>query len=446
MTTPSNANVSGDIAKDQAAEAKVVSDEAQLATDTAAETTDLATTAADEAAPPVVTPPPVPVPGPPPAAPVLGKITVSGSSVTVPWIVPAGADGVDVYVDGIKVWSSNWQVPPIPTSTVLTSVAAGTRTVTATAYNSAGEGPQSAPQIITVAAAPAPVPTPTPTPTPTPVSTGKPLIGFYPNSGNTADAVALGKTLGVVAQGINVYTVGGDGWPGIASSVPWYDTNTANLRALFSVALCPNGQTCLDTLNNLATFTTLAKKLVSMGAANAIIRLGWEANGNYPWPGGTGGFAWTTSGGAAYVAAFRAVVAAMRAVAGQAFLFDFNMNYGDTNSIFQDGGGFAAWYPGNDVVDIISADGYDNGYPGSYQPNLEVVIKLAMAQGKPWGVGEYGISDANYQPTFLPNFAALILGQVSPYPAAFYHAYFNADTSVITSVPAAVAAYKLAFG
>lgn len=46
---------------------------------------------------------------------------------------------------------------------------------------------------------------------------------------------------------------------------------------------------------------------------------------------------------------------------------------------------YAAYYPGADKLDVLAADIYNNDYKQSYYEDL-----LALAEGKPIGIGESG--------------------------------------------------------
>lgn len=103
-----------------------------------------------------------------------------------------------------------------------------------------------------------------------------------------------------------------------------------------------------------AKIAAVGRRLVSTGNGAAIIRLGWEFNA--PW------YTWdATKKPEQYIAYWRRVVGVMRSVPGAQFRFDWTPIIGP---------GVAspvAAYPGDDVVDIIGADAYNNNYfrPGT---------------------------------------------------------------------------------
>ncbi|HEX2773701.1 MAG TPA: glycosyl hydrolase, partial [Micromonosporaceae bacterium] len=141
-------------------------------------------------------------------------------------------------------------------------------------------------------------------------------------------------------------------------------------------------------------FRALAQRLVERGAAETIIVLGWEMNG-------------TTYSGrcapdpAAWKAYWRRIVAVMRDVPGQAFRFDFAPVRG-AQAI-----PWPQCYPGDDVVDIIGMDTYDQ-HPGRtfsdfvYQPyGLLDHAEFAAAHGKPTSYPEWGLFDYGDNPAYV---------------------------------------------
>jgi Glycosyl hydrolase family 26 len=135
-------------------------------------------------------------------------------------------------------------------------------------------------------------------------------------------------------------------------------------------------------------FRVLGQRLVSLAAANTIIVLGWEMNGTtYTSRCAPDPAAWRTY--------WRSIVKTMRSVPGQRFRFDFAPTRG-ANSI-----PWERCYPGDDVVDIIGMDTYDQA-PGNdfydylSQPSgLQDQVDFATKHGKPisfpeWGLFRYG--------------------------------------------------------
>lgn len=135
-------------------------------------------------------------------------------------------------------------------------------------------------------------------------------------------------------------------------------------------------------------FAVLADRLVARHAADTVIVLGWEMNGTtYAGRCGPDPQAWREY--------WRRIVTAMRAVPGAQFRFDFAPARG------AQGVPWPWCYPGDDVVDIIGMDSYDQE-PGSsfsdfvQQPyGLQAQVDFAAGHGKPvsypeWGLYDYG--------------------------------------------------------
>ena len=141
-------------------------------------------------------------------------------------------------------------------------------------------------------------------------------------------------------------------------------------------------------------FRTLAGHLVALGAPDTVIVLGWEMNGiTYthrcaPDPQG-----WKTY--------WRRIVATMRSVPGQKFRFDFAPSRG------RDAIGWTECYPGDDVVDIIGMDSYDQP-PGETfddqisQPyGLQHQVDFARERGKPFSYPEWGLFRRGDNPEYM---------------------------------------------
>jgi hypothetical protein len=141
-------------------------------------------------------------------------------------------------------------------------------------------------------------------------------------------------------------------------------------------------------------FRRLAERLVGRQAADTVIVLGWEMNGTTyrsrcaPDP-------------AAWRQYWRRIVAAMRDVPGQRFRFDFAPVRGEHA---------VPWprcYPGDDVVDIVGMDSYDQAPGRSFadfvgQPfGLQAQVDFAAAHGKPVSYPEWGLYDYGDNPGYL---------------------------------------------
>ena len=107
-------------------------------------------------------------------------------------------------------------------------------------------------------------------------------------------------------------------------------------------------------------YRTVASKLVQWERGNAILRIGWEANGGRSGDGiKGGGFPWGIQGDVDdYVACFRHIVEVVRAVSPD-FVIEWTMK--KASELENDRSIEDAW-PGDKYVDLVGIDYYD-GYP-----------------------------------------------------------------------------------
>lgn len=184
-------------------------------------------------------------------------------------------------------------------------------------------------------------------------------------------------------------------------------------------------------------FRTLAQRLVARKAADTVIVLGWEMNGG------------TYTGRCvpdptAWKQYWRRIVTAMRSVPGQRFRFDWAPVRG-TQSI-----SWVECYPGDDVVDIIGMDSYDQ-HPGREftdfvtQPDgLGQHADFAKAHGKPISFPEWGLYSYGDDPAYM----CAMRGWISTHNVAYQtitdycpHGVFRCTTN-----PRSSNAYRQAFG
>lgn len=171
-------------------------------------------------------------------------------------------------------------------------------------------------------------------------------------------------------------------------------------------------------------YASVAADIAAAAAAGKVyaIRIGWEENGDwYPWS--------IHSGSPAdYAAAYRRLALAIRA-AYPAAKFDWNQNWGQTDP--------AAAYPGDDVVDYITMDVYENSayttgtctdrwnqfvsQPSGFA-SLTTVAAFAAAHGKPMGISEYA---SNYNDgCFVQNMHDWIVSHTFA-----YQSYWNSTSA-----------------
>lgn len=134
-----------------------------------------------------------------------------------------------------------------------------------------------------------------------------------------------------------------------------------------------------------SSYRYLADALVAAGYPGAIIRLGWEFDGNWmPWE--------ATDNPAAYIAAYRHVHDVMSAVS-PAFVYDW------TGAAGQSFDGTLA-YPGDGYVNIVGMDIYDEG--GDSAAMLAPRAAFARSHGKQVSYAEWGLTnDKGDDPQFI---------------------------------------------
>lgn len=200
-------------------------------------------------------------------------------------------------------------------------------------------------------------------------------------------------------------------------------------------------------------FKTYATKLVEHGFGDSVIRIGWEFNADwYPWAAKHDPQAW--------VEYWRRIVTTMRSVPGANFKFDWCA-----------AGGWSKFraesvYPGDEYVDIVGLDFYNNlGEKGPVSPKerwekrkkaphgLEWHRQFATAHGKPMSFPEWGTGigknthGGDDDPYFIEQMASWIAAN-----NVAYHNYWEFHASIYDSKlsdgrrPAASAAFVRAFG
>jgi len=182
-------------------------------------------------------------------------------------------------------------------------------------------------------------------------------------------------------------------------------------------------------------YKTLAQELVSSGESNAIIRLGWEFNGDW--------YQWSVTATGAdspanFVADWQHTVTVMRSVAGANFKFDWNVNNGANPSY-----SVASAYPGDSYVDYIGVDAYDNGGWGqvlNQTDGLAYWLSFAQQHGKPLTIPEWGIGSSGDDPTYIQDMYHWIQANKAAIGFESVYDYQNALTS--GSFPESAAEYQ----
>jgi hypothetical protein len=222
-----------------------------------------------------------------------------------------------------------------------------------------------------------------------------------------------------------------EGWVGLESSIDWVIPcwKGSGLKLTLSVPMIPEGggtlEEALSPLHD-ETWRHIARSLVANGYPNATVRIGWEFNGDWmPWA--------AASDPHSYIALFRHIVTTMRTIPGANFTFEWCPNHGLHAMAATDA------YPGDDVVDIIGMDVYDEIWSSNHaEPNerwqwyrdqpygLEWHYNFALAHHKPtafseWGTGfQPGGHGAGDDPVFIAGMADWI---ATSHP--LYQSYWN---------------------
>jgi Glycosyl hydrolase family 26 len=122
-------------------------------------------------------------------------------------------------------------------------------------------------------------------------------------------------------------------------------------------------------------YRTYGSELVRLGRADSVIRLGWEANGDW--------YSWSIRSDVAnYKACFRRQVAAIRSTDPRARI-DWNMNKDSHMDV-----SVVQAYPGDDVVDIVGVDFYDM-WPAYAGLAAWTADYMSTQKGGPRGLGAW---------------------------------------------------------
>ncbi|MEU3981365.1 glycosyl hydrolase [Streptomyces sp. NPDC026672] len=131
-------------------------------------------------------------------------------------------------------------------------------------------------------------------------------------------------------------------------------------------------------------FRALAERLVRLEVPDTVLVLGWEMNGvTYTHRCGPDPVAWK--------AYWNRIVTTMRAVPGQRFRFDFAPSRG------RDAVPWTECYPGDDTVDVVGMDSYDQPSGLTFDEQvtepygLQAQVDFAKAHKKPVSYPEWGL-------------------------------------------------------
>lgn len=215
----------------------------------------------------------------------------------------------------------------------------------------------------------------------------------------SADAAGIGQFEAWLGSPVrrSLDFLSGETWASIESPTWWADSwAESRYRATYSVPLLPStGGTLAEGATGAYNehFVRLAQTLVASGEGDAVLRLGWEFNG--PW------YRWSAANDPdAFVAYWRQIVDAMRAVPGAAFTFDWCPALG-TLAIAAD-----RVYPGDAYVDYIGLDVYDQDWhPGWQDPVRRWQNFLTQPHGLRW---HRDFAAAHGKAMSFPEFALVI--------------------------------------
>ncbi len=196
-----------------------------------------------------------------------------------------------------------------------------------------------------------------------------------------------------------------DSWDSFTAAAKWLPAYwwqyNHNRNLVWSIVLTVGGTPLsqISSGQHDADFRFVAAQ-IARAQPNAIIRIGWEANGDwFPWSGANGKQL-------EYIDAFRHVAAIFKA-ASPGFLIDWCVNVGAVNVPADQ------IYPGDDVVDIIGMDIYDLDPLSKTNPQaswqnyvqspygLQWHAQFAAKHNKPMSYPEWGVGQEGDNPTFM---------------------------------------------
>jgi hypothetical protein len=226
-------------------------------------------------------------------------------------------------------------------------------------------------------------------------------------------------------------------WSDAANS--YYMTQVEPTSVLVvSTPLCMSGENLTGTTSIAAgsydtQIQAMGNMVIANGGANAILRIGWEPDGDsYPW---------ATQGAAAYVSAFQHMVTVLRALSGANFLIDWN----GAGTLSTGASPTSAWYPGDSYVDVISDDAYDNITWANRLATLTAMVSFAGTHSKHYGITEWGLrTTSNDGQGDDPTYIQHMHDWMAANPPA-YAIYYDRDDSVLSSWPNSAALFKTLF-
>ena len=209
------------------------------------------------------------------------------------------------------------------------------------------------------------------------VAHGVPL-GVYAGEGDPAGIARFASATGTHPTFADEYLAAGQGWAAMDNAANVNAWIHSPYRLVLGVPILPGvgsyAQGATGAYNRY--FTVLADKLVSDHEANAILRLGWEFNGNW--------FYWAVrnaNDAANFASYWRQIVTTMRAVPGEKFTFLWNP---DAGGAFGSAYTPDQAYPGDAYVDYVGIDIYDNFWGTPFTPPVGWADHLSQQWGLDW--------------------------------------------------------------
>ncbi|GAB94890.1 hypothetical protein BJY21_002098 [Kineosphaera limosa] len=153
-----------------------------------------------------------------------------------------------------------------------------------------------------------------------------------------------------------------------------------------------------------ATFRKIARDLRTRNRGNAVVKLGWEANGNWM------SYSATAATAPTYRAAWRRVAQVMKKESPR-LVFSFEVNCGTAMAGQRNRlDSLTKLYPGNDVTQLVGCSHYDWWTTGARTeaqwrasikpargPGLADVAAFARARGKGLSISEWGLASRSRQ-------------------------------------------------
>jgi hypothetical protein len=284
------------------------------------------------------------------------------------------------------------------------------------------------------------------------------------NGGSQASTQAFATWLGRTPTVVNDY-IPDAGWNDPTPYLhPWQGSPWT---MTFGVPMLPPGGTLADGAAGVydAHFQQLAQKLIDEGLNDAILRIGFEFNGNW--------FRWRAAADpTSWVAYWQRIVLVMRGVAGTNFKFDWTVLCGTLEIPAPQ-----VW-PGDAYVDYIGLNVFDNGAPGYYpipdgaspadvknrrehawdyklrqSYGLNFWLLYAASHDKYISIPEWGLVDPVFNSGGDNTVFIRSMHDWTEHANVVYQSYFNSDGTLgdsrlmpTTQFPNAAALYQQLFG